>query len=63
LESQIIKAGQWQRVSSGIPVSPTNKTVGHHDITEVLYEVALDTHLHNKIVGNNNKTTSSLALK
>jgi hypothetical protein len=37
---QLIATGQW--FSSGTPVSPTNKT-DHHDITEILLKVALNT--------------------
>ena len=37
---QWLAAGRW--FSLGIPVSPTNKT-DHHDITEILLKVALNT--------------------
>ena len=40
---QWLMAGQW--FSPGTPVSSTNKT-DHHDITEILLKVALNTKLN-----------------
>jgi len=44
---------QWlasgRRFSLGLPVSSTNKT-GHHDITEILLKVALNTIIPNPII-------------